>query len=269
MAPLGFLVYIIQSYFRKTSREMKRLEGVARSPIYSLFGEVLQGLPTIRAYDRTLEFRERMFQLVDFHGSNFFAFWAASRWLAVRLDFIGVCIVFVVTILAVGLAYSGSAVDTNTLGVAMVYALQLTGLLQWTVRVTIDTETNMTSVERLLTFAEIKPEASNDKVDTYKHFRVFLQGFDDPLKIQTSGEPSGGLLNHQQLLVAEKITNTAKWPYFGCIQISNLSMRYREGLSLVLQNVNLDVPGGAKVGVVGRFALISMLFLHQPAFITY
>lgn len=242
MAPLAVLFYFIQSYFRKSSREMKRLDGVSRSPIYSFFGEVLQGLSTIRAYGRTSEFQDRLFHLVDFHAANFFAYWCASRWLAIRLDFIGVCIIFVVAILAVGLVSAGGVVSTNSLGIAMVYALQLTGLLQWTVRVTIETETNMTSVERLLTFADIQPEANNPTIETYQNFEAFLKSTisRELLKPQ--------LLQH----VDELVSKESVWPYFGCIQISNLSMRYRPGLDLVLKDVSINIAGGAKVGICGR-----------------
>lgn len=42
MVPIALLFFNIQSYFRKSSRELKRLDGISRSPIFSLYGEVLQ-----------------------------------------------------------------------------------------------------------------------------------------------------------------------------------------------------------------------------------
>ena len=47
--PLGLLYYHIQRYYRQTSREIKRLQTVSRSPIYAHFSETLNGAVTIRA----------------------------------------------------------------------------------------------------------------------------------------------------------------------------------------------------------------------------
>jgi len=50
LAPILVLYYIVQSRYRHTSRELKRIEAIQRSPLYSHFNETLTGLATIRAY---------------------------------------------------------------------------------------------------------------------------------------------------------------------------------------------------------------------------
>lgn len=64
------------------------------------------------------------------------------------------------SVIAVLMKDLGASIDVNILGLALIYALQLTGLLQWTVRVIIETENNMTAVERLSTLGEIDSEAA-------------------------------------------------------------------------------------------------------------
>ena len=49
IVPLGLTYYFIQRYYLRTSRELKRLDSVSRSPIYAHFQESLGGLSTIRA----------------------------------------------------------------------------------------------------------------------------------------------------------------------------------------------------------------------------
>ena len=41
-------VLLLQFYYRSTSRELRRLDSVARSPIYSSFTEALDGSATIK-----------------------------------------------------------------------------------------------------------------------------------------------------------------------------------------------------------------------------
>lgn len=48
--PLVPVYYHIQSTYRRTSRELKRLSSTSLSPVYSHFNETLQGLTTIRAF---------------------------------------------------------------------------------------------------------------------------------------------------------------------------------------------------------------------------
>jgi hypothetical protein len=42
--------------FASTSRQLRRLESAARSPIYSHFGETISGCLTIRAYQQQKRF---------------------------------------------------------------------------------------------------------------------------------------------------------------------------------------------------------------------
>jgi len=182
--------------------------------VYSLFTEVLLGLSTIRSYAKENEFLQRHFEVSDANGKCYFLFWMASRWLAVRIDALANLVILFVGVIAVLMRDLKAPVDSNMLGLALVYALQLTGLLQWTVRVVIETENNMTAVERLAAFGDIESEA--------------------PRTTELDRDLSGD------------------WPERGEIVIRNLHMRYREGLELVLRGVDLSIPAGSKVGICGR-----------------
>ena len=50
VVPLAVLYSYVQRFFISTSRELKRLDAVARSPVFTQFAETVQGLPTIRAF---------------------------------------------------------------------------------------------------------------------------------------------------------------------------------------------------------------------------
>ena len=211
--PIAALFIYIHGFFRKSSREIKRLEGVSRSPVYSLFEEVLQGLSTIRAFGRQQQLMDKHYLMVDSNSRCYFLFWMASRWLALRLDIVSSLVVLSVALLSVIAVDTGGAIDPSVFGLALVYSLQLTGLLQWTVRMFVEMENNMTAVERLSAFSKIPSEAANElKSDPNQH----------------------------------------EWPTVGKVEICNLSMRYRPGLPLVLKSLSAFIPGGSKVGICGR-----------------
>jgi ATP-binding cassette subfamily C (CFTR/MRP) protein 4 len=60
-----------------TSREVKRLEAITRSPVYASFSATLKGLPTIRAYGAQHRFHDSFLSLLTLNGSWW---WANPAW---------------------------------------------------------------------------------------------------------------------------------------------------------------------------------------------
>ena len=69
-APIGVVFFFVQRFYVSTSRQLKRLESVSRSPIYSHFGESLQGSSTIRAFGMEKNFINQSQTLVDKNQVN-------------------------------------------------------------------------------------------------------------------------------------------------------------------------------------------------------
>lgn len=137
----------------------------------------------------------------------------SNRWLAVRLEFLGSIIILSAAGFAIIAVSQGDGPSAGLVGLAMSYALQITQSLNWIVRQTVEVETNIVSVERVLEYAELPSEAPD---------------------------------------VLHRNRPPISWPADGAVQFNNYSTRYRPGLDLVLKDVNLDIKPHEKIGVVGR-----------------
>uniref|UniRef100_A0A3B5KTS4 ATP-binding cassette, sub-family C (CFTR/MRP), member 3 n=1 Tax=Xiphophorus couchianus TaxID=32473 RepID=A0A3B5KTS4_9TELE len=211
IAPLAFIYVLVQRFYVATSRQLKRLESVSRSPIYSHFSETITGASVIRAYDRHAAFVLMSDVKVDENQKSYYPGIVSNRWLGVRIEFIGNCIVLFAAVFAV---MGKDTLSPGLVGLSVSYALQVTMSLNWMVRMTSDLENNIVAVERVKEYSETKTEA--------------------PWEVEDKKPP-------------------AEWPTQGNVEFNEYSVRYREGLDLVLRNITLSVKGGEKViGIVGR-----------------
>ena len=90
LALIPIMLYFVRlrNYYLKTSREVKRLDAISRSPILSHFTESFDGLVTIRAFGRKKQFIDICKQRINQNTRAFWTFIAVSRWLGFRLDII-------------------------------------------------------------------------------------------------------------------------------------------------------------------------------------
>jgi hypothetical protein len=80
--------------FVASNRELKRLDSLAMSPIFGMFSETLQGLTSVRAFRMQTRFLERHNALLDLCNQCWWPLVSTNRWLSIRLEFIGTCLVF-------------------------------------------------------------------------------------------------------------------------------------------------------------------------------
>jgi len=228
--PMGAIYYYIQLFYVPTSRELKRLDSVLRSPIFSRFGETLEGASTIRAFRAEDQFIAANMSALERNLRAYYLQVASNRWLAVRLEGIGTLFVVFAALLAVSQAGHTSA---GAGGLSITYALSITQVLNWFVRMTSDRESQIVAVERISEYAAVESEAA-------------------PIVEDNRPEP--------------------QWPSGGKIVFRNAGMRYRDGLPLVLKGLDLEILPSQKVGVVGRTGagksslLLVLLRLVEPAF---
>ena len=98
-------------------------------------------------------------------------------------------------------------------GLSIASAIQIIGALVWVVRMACQLETDCVAIERVMEYTETEQEAP---------------------------------WNSNNLAINDK------WPDKGSIQFEQYQTRYREGLDLVLKDVNLNIAAEEKIGICGR-----------------
>jgi ABC-type multidrug transport system fused ATPase/permease subunit len=228
LAVVGILYAKTMSIYRRAGRDMKRAETKTRSPIYTHFGEALRGVETIRSIPGSQRFWSNEFRsLSDFNLRSYFTVKVFDRWLTTRLENLGNAVVFATAVTSVLLTRAGR-LGTGAAGWGLTQSLAVTGLLTWAVRCFTDLETNMLSVVRVKELSELESQEA-----------VLVAS-----SIEGSTESLLALRNSSALV-------ESGWPWKGNVRFNNVSMRYNPVAPLVLQNVDLDVPAGTSIGLVG------------------
>eukprot|EP01087_Luapelamoeba_hula_P012571 TRINITY_DN3508_c0_g1_i1.p1 TRINITY_DN3508_c0_g1~~TRINITY_DN3508_c0_g1_i1.p1 ORF type:complete len:1538 (+),score=302.45 TRINITY_DN3508_c0_g1_i1:61-4674(+) len=156
LIPLGYIYHYMQQYYVRSSRELKRLDSISKSPIFAHFSETLSGVTVIRSFDKADVFIKTNEKKLDLNQRAYFASVVSNRWLGVRIEFIGTCVVTLAALFAV---MERENIDPGMAGLSLTYALNVTSTLNWLVRMATELETQLVSVERVLQYVELETEA--------------------------------------------------------------------------------------------------------------
>lgn len=180
-------------------------------------------MAVIRSFLAEETLKIRLTNMLDRQQHAYFLVCAAQSWLAVRLELVGTLIITFTCLSAVA-EHGMSGADpvfAGLAGLAISYSMSVTQSLNWSVRMASDMEANMVAVERIQEYTELKSEG-----DRYTDV-------DDSLP--------------------------DNWPSGGAIEMKGAKLRYRTGLSLVLKGLDIKIPAGSKVGVVGRTGTVCII----------
>ncbi|XP_068682854.1 ATP-binding cassette sub-family C member 4-like [Montipora foliosa] len=206
-APLTAVFVYLAKYYLKSSRELRRLEAVTCSPVYSLIADTLTGLEVIRSSKMEEEFLKKFYKYQDKNTSALIMLSASTRWLGIRGDALSNLLV---TSVSAGALFATQ--NPALAGMSLTFAAETLESSQYGIRVASETENFMTSVERVVAYADIEVEPG---------------------------------YNTGQLPPQE-------WPTKGSLTLQDLSLSYLKGTPNTLKGISVNIAAKEKVGVVGR-----------------
>ena len=211
-----FLVYYllkVRSFVICSTRELKRMENVSRSPVFETITNSAQGLATIRSYGKGASQEEALVERIEGNSKAWYWWLLGNRYIGFRLDMITVVLVGGSALLGCGLREL-DFFDPSLVGLALIYVISLSGNLQFMVRQSALVETFMTSVERVQGYGKLEAEEAED---------ALIETID------------------------------ASWPATGDLEVQNVSMRYGgDDSPFILKGVTFSALSGSNVGICGR-----------------
>ncbi|XP_017087305.2 probable multidrug resistance-associated protein lethal(2)03659 [Drosophila bipectinata] len=210
-AVMVVLLYFCRAMYIGASRSLKRIESLTRSPIYSHTNQTFHGHTTIRSMDAEPQLEQTFHGHQNTNSSALFLYVSANRAFSFWTDLI--CVVYILAV-----TFSFLVIDqsfySGDVGLAITQSMTLVIMCQWGMRQTAEMENNMTSVERVLEYAQMPSEPP----------------LESPKSVKLS----------------------ADWPQAGHLRFRDLRMRYAPGDALILRGLNFESQPMEKIGIVGR-----------------
>ena len=218
LLPIIPMVYVygrITAIYLESSRELQRIQSIAKSPVLSHMSASASGAATIRAFGvaSRAAFVARFEALLDEQQAAAFASSAATQWFSLRLRLMGVLVLLCTT---GALSLLRGAIPPGLVGLAVSYGLVVEDIISSLVFYWQWVENSMVSPERILQYADLEPEAALH---------------DSGVGIQAP---------------------PAAWPQRGDVEFDSVEMAYGETLPPVLRALTFRAAGGQMVGIVGR-----------------
>ncbi|KAF2970424.1 hypothetical protein GQX73_g3089 [Xylaria multiplex] len=155
---LAFLLLAISLMFARqylhAARSVKRMESITKSPVFEQFGSALTGVLSIRAFNKSQTYIERMYRRLDDWTVTTWHLWLFNRWMGWRMSVVGS---FFASFVAFFILLSPD-MDSALAGFALSFALEFSEYIMWTIRHYANAELEMNAAERIVEYTELPTE---------------------------------------------------------------------------------------------------------------
>ncbi|KAF6816591.1 ABC transporter [Colletotrichum plurivorum] len=221
---IGGLLYCIQRFYLRTSRQLRLLDLEAKSPLYTNFLDTIGGVATIRAFGWSEDAVRQNNALLDTSQRPAYLLSLIQRWLAFVLG-------MVVAVLALSVVTLSTQLRSNAgfAGASMVSLMSFGKILANLVQMYTQLETSIGAVGRLKSFSDATPREQMDG----DHWAV-PASWPESGKIEVKGVSAS--------YRPQSLSNNRDGDY--------AKLESRDDLAL--RNLTLSIEPGQKVALCGR-----------------
>ncbi|CAF4589310.1 unnamed protein product [Rotaria socialis] len=212
LIPLFGICVVLHHIYARSNHQVKHLESVARSPVYSLLASSLNGLMTIRALKNKDYFIKLFHNRIDANTRSYLALIGVSQWFGLYLDLLNNIFTVIATLLCLILK---DQLNPALSVLLLSYTITIRAFLQRGIRQGVESQILMTSAERIYGYSQLPQE-----------------------------EDFGG--EHGL------IETSPDWPDLGTVEFCNYSFRYRSTRETALRDLCLRIEPNEKIGIIGR-----------------
>ena len=223
---------LLTRYYIGTARNLQRFHRITYSPILTILSESIKGVETIRTAKAENHLTTKLYKRLDDHFGVHLYIEGTGKWY--RTCFILISHVFFGIVVSY-LIYDKENVTVQAIGLIMNYASMLNEQLIQTMNEYSHLEVSMICLERCDAYTALPSEKEGGLV----------------IKNNNNTHEQRATMSFHEKKLSTNI-NYITWPTMGRIRFVNFSARYRTNTPIVLKNINLDIQGKEKVGIVGR-----------------
>lgn len=232
-------IYIQRAYMN-ARRELTRITAVTKSPIISIFTEILSALPEIRAMDLESYFHNLLRKYVNENGSHYILSQGTNQWFNTRVITLNLLLVQIPIFAYLIYLCFYEELDFKTASITLIYATNTSTNAINSLKMSSEVEIACISVERCSAFEAVPHESG------YTNFQAEEEKM---VNLPTNEKKLNAIANQY---VPSIVIQKPKLIKEGQVEFSDVSVRYSENSRRILKKISFTVKPGEKIGVVGR-----------------
>ncbi|KAF5859185.1 hypothetical protein ETB97_003197 [Aspergillus alliaceus] len=156
---LALVLFCVQLYYLRTSRQIRLLDIEAKAPLYSHFLETIQGIMTIRAFGWEPHFQQESHLRLNSSQKPVYMLFCVQQWLTLVLDLVvgGIAVVLAAVVTSLKGSFSAASI-----GVALNLLLTFNQTITRTIKMWTMMEISIGAVSRVRSFAKDTPSDNRD-----------------------------------------------------------------------------------------------------------